>query len=110
MSTANSAQATAAAENQIFGGDGDDTNLDRRERRLATLQAAPARIGPEAADKARRHAEDKECLHQQRTGEGMGRPWPLTARPRQPDLPLRGCWDIDDHAGTGVWRGVTLAP
>lgn len=43
------------------------TELDRREKRLARLQAARAQIEAEAAEKARLHAEDKERRTQQRT-------------------------------------------
>jgi hypothetical protein len=54
------------------GIDGKDTDLpaelDRREKRLARLQAARAQIEAEAADKARRHAEDKERCRQERVG------------------------------------------
>ncbi|MGW9033299.1 transposase, partial [Streptomyces sp. NPDC055722] len=42
--------------------------LDRREKRLAKLQAARAQIEAEAAEKARRHAEDKERRRQERAG------------------------------------------
>lgn len=42
--------------------------LDRREKRLAKLQAARAQIEAEAADKARAHAEDKERRRQERAG------------------------------------------
>jgi transposase len=68
------AEATDAAEDQRFGIDGKDTDLpaelDRREKRLAKLQAARAQIEAEAADKARRHAEDKERRRQERAGAG----------------------------------------
>ncbi|MET8535094.1 IS1182 family transposase [Streptomyces sp. NPDC005065] len=66
------AEATDAAEDQIFGIDSKDTDLpaelDRREKRLAKLQAARAQIEAEAAATARRHAEDKERRRQERTG------------------------------------------
>jgi transposase len=66
------AEATDTAEDQAFGIDGKDsdlpTELDRREKRLARLQAARAQIEAEAADKARRHAEDTERRRQDRTG------------------------------------------
>ncbi|NGO10911.1 IS1182 family transposase [Streptomyces sp. HC44] len=66
------AEATDIAEDQAFGPDGKDTDLpaelDRREKRLARLQAARAQIEAEAADKARRHAEDIERRRQQRKG------------------------------------------
>ena len=68
------AEASDAAEDQRFGIDGKDTDLpaelDRREKRLAKLQAARAQIEAEAADKARRHAEDKERRRQERAGTG----------------------------------------
>jgi transposase len=66
------AEATDAAEDQTLGVDGKDVDLpvdlDRREKRLARLQAARAQIEAEAAAKARKHAEDKERRRQQRTG------------------------------------------
>lgn len=66
------AEATDEAEDARFGPDGKDADLpaefDRREKRLARLQAARAQIESEAAEKARRHAEDKERRRQQRTG------------------------------------------
>jgi transposase len=61
-----------AAEDATFGPDGKDTDLpaelDRREKRLAKLQAARAQIEAEAADKARRHAEDKQRRRQAYAG------------------------------------------
>ncbi|WP_449455869.1 IS1182 family transposase [Streptomyces dangxiongensis] len=66
------AQATDEAEDQMFGTDGKDTDLpaelDRREKRLAKLQAARAQIEAEAAAKARRRAQDKERRRQERGG------------------------------------------
>jgi hypothetical protein len=66
------AEATDTAEDQAFGPDGEDTDLpaelDRREKRLARLQAARAQIEAEAADKARKHAEDIERRRQARAG------------------------------------------
>ncbi|GGN81545.1 hypothetical protein GCM10011579_068250 [Streptomyces albiflavescens] len=66
------AESTDEAEDQVFGVDGKNTDLpaelDRREKRLARLQAARAQIEAEAADKARRHAEDKERRRQERAG------------------------------------------
>ena len=66
------AEATDTAEDHAFGVDGKDTDLpaelDRREKRLAKLQAARAQIEAEAADKARAHAEDKERRRQERAG------------------------------------------
>ncbi|GAA1227337.1 hypothetical protein GCM10009665_17320 [Kitasatospora nipponensis] len=61
-----------AAEDKAFGANGKDTDLpaelDRREKRLARLQAARAQIEAEAAAKARKHAEDKERRRQDRAG------------------------------------------
>lgn len=62
------AEATDTAEDEQFGTRGKDTELDRREKRLVRLQAARAQIEAEAADKARRHAEDIERRRQQRVG------------------------------------------
>ncbi|MFE7395019.1 IS1182 family transposase [Streptomyces sp. NPDC057582] len=66
------AEATDTAEDARFGIDGKEVDLpaelDRREKRLAKLQAARAQIEAEAADKARRHAEDKERRRQERAG------------------------------------------
>ncbi|WP_434975738.1 IS1182 family transposase [Streptomyces bluensis] len=66
------AEHVDAAEDQAFGIDGKETDLpaelDRREKRLAKLQAARAQIEAEAAAKARAHAKDKERRRQQRTG------------------------------------------
>jgi transposase len=66
------AEATDTTEDATFGAHGKDADLpaelDRREKRLARLQAARAQIEAEAAEKARRHAEDKERRRQQRTG------------------------------------------
>ena len=66
------AEATDTAEDQTFGIDGKDVDLpaelDRREKRLAKLQAARAQIEAETADKARRHAQDKELRRQERAG------------------------------------------
>ncbi|MFD4761224.1 IS1182 family transposase [Streptomyces sp. NPDC058439] len=66
------AVAADTAEDRTFGIDGKDTDLpielDRREKRLARLQAARAQIEAEAADKARAHAEDKERRRQERAG------------------------------------------
>jgi transposase len=68
------AESADTAEDQIFGIDGKDTDLpaelDRREKRLARLQAARAQIEAEAAAKARRHAEEKERRRQGRAGTG----------------------------------------
>ena len=68
------AEAIDTAEDTRYGVDGKDTDLpaelDRREKRLARLQAARAQIEAEAAEKARAHAEDKERRRQQRGGEG----------------------------------------
>jgi transposase len=66
------AEATDTAEDQQYGVDGKEVDLpaelDRREKRLAKLQAARAQIEAEATDKARRHAEDKERRRQERAG------------------------------------------
>jgi transposase len=65
------AEHVDTAEDQAFGVDGKDTDLpaelDRREKRLARLQAARAQIEAEAAEKARAHAEGKERRRQDRT-------------------------------------------
>lgn len=65
------AEATDATEDRVFGVDGKEADLpaelDRREKRVAKLQAARAQIEAEAADKARRRAEDTEYRRQQRT-------------------------------------------
>ncbi|MFF5129321.1 IS1182 family transposase [Streptomyces syringium] len=87
------AEATDTAEDEHFGVDGKDTDLpaelDRREKRLARLQAARAQIEAEAADKARRHAEDKERRRQARAGSSdeqavsdAGEKAATTARPK----------------------------
>lgn len=87
------AEATDAAEDERFGPDGKDTDLpaklDRREKRLARLQAARAQIDAESAEKARRHAEDKERRRQQRAGASdeqsvvdAGKKAAATARPK----------------------------
>jgi transposase len=66
------ADATDAAEDARYGLDGKDADLpaelDRREKRLARLQAARAQIEAEAADKARKQAEDTERRRQHRAG------------------------------------------
>jgi hypothetical protein len=66
------AETTDNAKDERFGVDGKDTDLpaelDRREKRLAALQAARAQIEAEAAAKARRHAEDIERRRQERAG------------------------------------------
>jgi hypothetical protein len=68
------AEATDTAEDQRFGIDGKDTDLpaelDRREKRLARLQAARAQIEAETAHKARKHAEEIERRRQERAGTG----------------------------------------
>jgi transposase len=67
------AEATDVAEDARYGVDGKDTDLpaelDRREKRLARLQAARAQIEAEAADRARKHAEDKERRRPDRAGD-----------------------------------------
>ena len=66
------AEAVDAAEDARFGPDGIDSDLpaelDRREQRLARLQAARAQIEAEAADHARRQAEATERRRQDRAG------------------------------------------
>ncbi|WP_306955946.1 IS1182 family transposase [Streptomyces sp. B4I13] len=66
------AEAADEAEDQTFGVDGKEADLpaelDRREKRLAKLQAARAQIEAEAAEKARAHAADKERRRQERAG------------------------------------------
>lgn len=66
------AEAVDAAEDARFGANGKDADLpaelDRREKRLAKLQAARAQIEAEAAERARKHAEDKERRRQDRAG------------------------------------------
>lgn len=64
------AEATDTAEDEVYGVDGKQVDLpaelDRREKRLARLQAARAQIEAEAAEKARRKAEETERGRQQR--------------------------------------------
>ena len=66
------AEAADKAEDAVFGAHGKDTDLpaelDRREKRLAKLQAARAQIEAEAAEKARSHAAQKETRRQDRAG------------------------------------------
>lgn len=87
------AEAVDAAEDEAFGANGKDADLpaelDRREKRLARLQAARAQIEAEAAEKARKHAEDKEKRRQDRSGaddpaavETAGRDAAAKARPK----------------------------
>jgi hypothetical protein len=87
------AAATDAAEDERFGVGGKDADLpaelDRREKRLAKMQAARAQIEAEAAQKARKHTEDKERRRQDRAGENdpdaveaAGRQAADTARPK----------------------------
>lgn len=63
------AEANDTIEDQVFGVDGKDMDLpaelDRREKRLAKMQAARAQIEAEAAEKARAHAEEKERRRQE---------------------------------------------
>ncbi|KND26070.1 hypothetical protein IQ63_38165 [Streptomyces acidiscabies] len=65
------AEAADEAEDHTFGVDGKKADLpaelDRREKRLAKLQAARAQIEAEATEKARAHA-DKERRRQERAG------------------------------------------
>jgi transposase len=66
------AEAADAAEDLRYGVDGKDADLpaelDRREKRLARLQAARAQIEAEAAAKARARAEQTERRRQDRAG------------------------------------------
>jgi transposase len=66
------AEATDAAEDATYGPGGKDVDLpgelDRREKRLARLQAARAQIEAEAQAKARAKAETAQTNRQQRTG------------------------------------------
>jgi transposase len=66
------AEVVDAAEDETFGADGKPADLpaelDRREKRLARLQAARAQIEAEAAVRARAHAEDLERRRQDRAG------------------------------------------
>ena len=66
------AEATDTAEDAAYGPDGKDadlpTELDRREKRLARLQAARAQIEAEAAAKARVKAQAGEARRQDKTG------------------------------------------
>jgi transposase len=70
------AEATDTAEDARFGVDGKDADLpaelDRREKRLARLQAARAQIEAEAAERARARAEDTERRRQDRSGDDDG--------------------------------------
>jgi transposase len=67
------AEQSDTAEDARFGKNGKDTDLpaelDRREKRLARLQAARAQIEAEAAEKARVHAQGKEARRQERAGD-----------------------------------------
>lgn len=66
------AEATDTAEDATYGPDGKDADLpaelDRREKRLARLQAARAQIEAEAAAKARAKAQTAETARQDKTG------------------------------------------
>jgi transposase len=70
------AEATDAAEDARYGVDGKDADLpaelDRREQRLARLQAARAQIEAEAAQRAGARAEDQERRRQDRDGDDDG--------------------------------------
>lgn len=87
------AEAVDAAEDARYGIDGKDADLpaelNRREKRLARLQAARAQIEAEAAEKARAHAEDKQRRRQERSGDAdeqkiaeAGQAAAETARPK----------------------------
>src|SRR5438445_2733075 len=66
------AAAVDAAEDERFGAGGKDADLpaelDRREKRLAKMQAARAQIEAEAEQKARKQDDDKERRRQDRRG------------------------------------------
>ena len=66
------AEATDTAEDAQYGRDGKDVDLpaelDRREKRLARLQAARAQIEAEAAAKARAKAEAAQTRRQEAAG------------------------------------------
>jgi transposase len=66
------AEATDTAEDARYGRDGKDVDLpaelDRREKRLARLQAARAQIEAEAAAKARAKAEAAQTRRQEAAG------------------------------------------
>jgi transposase len=66
------AEATDTAEDAQYGRDGKDVDLpaelDRREKRLARLQAARAQIEAEAAVKARAKAEAAQTRRQEAAG------------------------------------------
>ncbi|MBD0744016.1 hypothetical protein BG418_20810 [Streptomyces sp. CBMA152] len=92
-----------------FGVDGKDTELDRREKRLARLQAARAQIEAEAATKARKHAQDKERRRQQRAGTGdeqaitdAGEAAAAKARPKPPLRSSRGLAEMMPRTGARV--------
>ncbi|MDH6128526.1 transposase [Kitasatospora sp. GP82] len=84
------AEASDTAEDAVFGIDGKDLDLpaelDRREKRLAKLQAARAQIEAEAADKARAHAQEKERRSRSAPAPRTSRPSPTRAR-RPPKRP-----------------------
>ncbi|TDT97427.1 DDE family transposase [Streptomyces sp. 846.5] len=70
------AEASDTTEDQIFGVDGKDTDLptglDRREKRLAKMQAARAQIQAEARQNT--HAQEKDRA-------ARNAPTPMTSRP-----------------------------
>lgn len=99
------AEHVDTAEDHTFGSDGKDTDLpaelDRREKRLAKLQAARAQIEAEAAQKAREHAEDKECRRQKRE---LPVTWPLLVDGTL-GAGLKAGWTGGAGRGRSVCRG-----
>lgn len=82
------AEHVDAAEDQVFSVDGKEVDLpaelDRREKRLAKMQAARAQIEAEAAAKARARAEDTERRRRSGSAPATSRPSPMPAtRPRR---------------------------
>jgi hypothetical protein len=84
------AEATDAAEDQAFGPDGKDVDLpaelDRREKRLARMQAARAQIEAEAADKAAATRRTPNAAAKNGPVPATSRPSPTPAR-RPPPRP-----------------------
>jgi hypothetical protein len=99
------AEATDAAEDAAFGANSKDADLpaelDRRERRLARLQAARAQIEAEAAEKAPKHAEDKEKRRQERRPASPTR---LTDREERHGACIQACNAQAQGAGVPVPR------
>jgi hypothetical protein len=83
------AEATDTAEDEKFGPDGKDVDLpaelDRREKRLARLQAARAQIEAEAAERGRKHAETPSGADKTASAPTIPRP----SRPPAAPPPMR---------------------